>query len=405
VSPLNPRGRVLIIDDDHLVGAVMVAHSRAAGFEAKVTDSPEEFYTLARDWEPTFAVVDLVMGEVDGLAVLKRLAEMESDAIVVIASGMGSKILDSARQFAAASGLAYGGVLQKPFRRADVANVLNAGAHAREAPEPSVSIIDSWDAPTLARELRDAAEGDHLSVVYQPKVSCRDGNVAGYEALVRWHHPQLGLIPPTAFIPRAESLGLVGLVTDRVSATALAWFARSRFHTTEHLAINISATELTGPELGERLLAACSLAHVPPGRVVLEVTETSAVADEAGSLEVLTRLRLDGFQLSIDDFGTGYSSLSYLRDLPVDMVKLDQAFVSPADSGVSDLAFLQAIIGLAETLELVTIAEGIETVNQLGRLRETSCGFGQGYLLAYPGPIDAIEASLPTLRSDDERGR
>ena len=394
MSPLNPRGRVLIIDDDHLVGAVMVAHSRAAGFEAKVTDSPEEFYTLARDWEPTFAVVDLVMGEVDGLAVLKRLAEMESDAIVVIASGMGSKILDSARQFAAASGLAYGGVLQKPFRRADVANVLNAGAHAREAPEPSVSIIDSWDAPTLARELRDAAEGDHLSVVYQPKVSCRDGNVAGYEALVRWHHPQLGLIPPTAFIPRAESLGLVGLVTDRVSATALAWFARSRFHTTEHLAINISATELTGPELGERLLAACSLAHVPPGRVVLEVTETSAVADEAGSLEVLTRLRLDGFQLSIDDFGTGYSSMTQLSTLPFSEVKIDRSFVQDLGESLAAEVMVKSMLQLAQGLGLDCTAEGVETAAALETLTALGCDSAQGYYIAYPMPEAALEKWL-----------
>lgn len=396
------HGRVLIIDDDHLVGKMMVAHARAAGFDARVTDDPEEFYALERDWDPTYVVVDLVMGDVDGLMVLKHLAELKSNAAVVIASGMGSKILDSARQFAAASGLAYGGVLHKPFRRSDVARVLSAGAHVpgRE-PEPPSS-IESWTPEEFETALRTASEQGQLAVAYQPKVACVDGSVTGFEALVRWHHPQLGLISPVTFIPRAESLGLVALVTDFVAATALAWFSQARGHTQETISINISASELTNGDLGTRLQRACSHANLRPGRVVLEMTETSAVADEAGSLEVLTRLRLDGFQLSIDDFGTGYSSMTQLSNLPFSEVKIDRSFVQNLGESLPADVMVRSMLQLSQGLGLECVAEGVETATALSKLTELGCDYAQGYHIAYPMELDDLEPWLEA-RADSSR--
>ena len=395
------QGRVLIIDDDHLVGAMLVTHARAAGFDAKATDDPEEFYSLTLEWQPTFVVVDLVMGTVDGLTVLKRLAELKSDAAVVIASGMGSKVLDSARQFAAANGLAYGGVLHKPFRRADVAAVLAAGAHTPDTKEQGLDVLESWDAPTFENELRAAAADNQLAVVFQPKVSCADGTVTGFEALVRWRHPDVGLIPPMSFIPRAESMGLVGLITDSVATTALSWFAQSRSHTRERLAINISASELSGPGLGERLLAACSRANVRPERIVLEVTETSAIANAADSLEVLTRLRLDGFQLSIDDFGTGYSSMTQLSNLPFSEVKIDRSFVRNLGDSLPASVMVRSMLQLSRGLGLECTAEGVETSAALAVLAEMDCDFAQGYHIAHP----MAEADLESWLTQSTRQR
>lgn len=388
------RGRVLIIDDDPLVTKMMAAHARAAGFKAKVTDDPEEFYALADSWNPTFVVVDLVMGDVDGLAVLKRLAQMGSEAVVVIASGMGSKVLDSARQFAAASGLAYGGVLHKPFRRPDVAAVLNAGAHSPDAVERTLESLDLWDASAFEAELRSAATHGDLKVVFQPKIACLDGNVAGYEALVRWSHAQLGMILPNAFVPRAETAGLVSLITDSVVSTALAWFAHSRAGTTEHIAINISASELTGTSLAERLLAACALAEIAPKRVVIEVTETSTTADEAGALEVLTRLRLEGFQLSNDDFGTGYSSMTQLSNMPFSEIKIDRSFIQNLGKSVAADVVVRSMIQLGHGLGLHCTAEGIETAADLLTVTELGCDFAQGYFIARPMDEAALEEWL-----------
>lgn len=387
-----PAGRVLIIDDDHLVGAMLVAHSRAAGFDAQVTDDPEVFYNLVREWKPTFVVVDLVMGEVDGLTVLKALAEMGSDAAVVIASGMGAKILDSARQFAAASGLAYGGILHKPFRRANVAAVLAAGAHAPEPGSAAPDIFESWEPEQFEKALRKAAANDELGVAFQPKVACIGGLIVGYEALVRWTHPTLGAIPPDSFIPRAESLRLVHIVTDSVAATAMAWFASARAHTSEHLAINISASELTGTDLGKRLLAQCSNYGLDPSRVILEVTETSAVTDAVESLEVLTRLRLLGFQLSIDDFGTGYSSMVQLSTMPFSEVKIDRSFVrNLGDSDSSDV-MVKSMLSLSNDLGLLCTAEGVETAAAMDVLTRLGCDFAQGYHIGYPMKESDLEA-------------
>ncbi len=390
----TPRGRVLIIDDDHLVGTMMVLHARAAGFDAKATTDPEDFYTLAREWEPGFVVVDLVMGDVDGLAVLKRLSEMKSTAAVVIASGMGSKVLDSARQFAAASGLAYGGILAKPFRREDVKKVLNAGAQRPKTADPVLEVLDSWDPPTFARELREAFAHDDLTVAYQPKISCADGRVTGYEALVRWHHPRLGLIPPNAFIPRAESVGLAGLVTDAVASKALSWFVRSRFHTEERLAINISASELHGNDLPVRLRKACIQTSMPPQRITLELIETSAVANEAESLEVLTRLRLEGFQLSIDDFGTGYSSMTQLATMPFSEIKIDRSFVQKLGESLPADVMVKSMLQLAQGLGLECTAEGVETAAALDAVSQMGCDNAQGYYIARPMDEEALEKWL-----------
>ena len=172
MNDATTRGRVLIIDDDELVGKMLMAHARSAGFAAQLTTSPQEFYAIEREWKPTFVIVDLVMGEVDGLEVLKNLAQVRSGAAVVIASGMGAKILEAAQQFAAASGLAYGGVLHKPFRRAEVVAVLDAGAHTPDAREMSPDLLAAWDDAQFESALRAAAVQGDLAVVLQPKVSC-----------------------------------------------------------------------------------------------------------------------------------------------------------------------------------------------------------------------------------------
>lgn len=388
------RGRVLIIDDDHMVGAMLVSHARAAGFDAKVTDSPEEFFATERAWKPDFVVVDLVMGEVDGLSILKELAEAHSTAAVVIASGMGSKILEAAQQFAAASGLAYGGVLSKPFRRADVAAVLEAGARSPEAPDSTADVLGSWSNERFELALREAAHNGELSVAYQPKVSCVDGSVTGYEALVRWEHPIHGNIPPVSFIPRAESVGLVSIVTDAVTSAALTWFGSHRLATREHLSINISATELTSTDLASRLLATCEECNVPAHRIVLELTETGAMSDATASLEVLTRLRLDGFQLSIDDFGTGYSSMAQLSNMPFSEVKIDRSFVRNLGTSLPADVMVRSMLQLSRGLGLECTAEGVETEEAMRVLSDLGCDYAQGYLIARPMPADVLEQWL-----------
>ena len=256
--------------------------------------------------------------------------------------------------------------------------------------------------PTASRRPFDARwHAIELGVAFQPKVACVDGRLVGYEALVRWSHPSLGAIPPDAFIPRAESLHLISLVTDSVAATSMAWFASARAHTSERLAINISAVELTGSDLGTRLLAECKRSGVDPSRIILEVTETSAMANPTESLEVLTRLRLDGFQLSIDDFGTGYSSMVQLSTMPFTEVKIDRSFVHNLGESLPAEVMVRSMLQLSRGLDLECVAEGVETAAALDVLTELGCDFCPG--LPHRVPHDRVRPRGMDPRSRRQR--
>jgi EAL domain-containing protein (putative c-di-GMP-specific phosphodiesterase class I)/ActR/RegA family two-component response regulator len=388
------KGRVLVIDDDPMVGRMLVAHIRAAGYEATLTDDPEQFIQLAREWKPTHVFVDLVMGDTDGLTVLSRLAEAEVDAAVVIQSGMGGRVLDAARQVAQANGLPYAGVLNKPFTRADVAEVLAHSIDAPVRPDPTPVELDDWSPAQFEDELRGAASSGALGVAYQPKVTCHEGRLVGFEALARWTHPGIGAIPPISFVPRAESMGLVSVVTDAVARAAAEWFAGRAPNGRERLCINISASELVTSDLHGRLTAICSAAGVSPERIVLEVTETSAMGDTTVSLEVLTRLRLDGFQLSIDDFGTGYSSMTQLASMPFTEVKVDRSFVQNLGNSLPAEVMVRSMLQLSRGLGLECTAEGVETALALDVLSRLGCDFAQGYHIARPMPGSEVEGWL-----------
>jgi len=251
----------------------------------------------------------------------------------------------------------------------------------------------------LAEALQTAVATKAITLAYQPIADLHTGSVVGLEALARWSDPKLGDVSPSDFIPVAEQMGLIQELGAQVIVTACGDVARWRAETGSdaYVSVNVSPLQLDDDEFPAFVIATLNDQNLEPATLVLEVTEGLLLQER--SRETLRELRELGVRVAIDDFGTGYSSLSYLRQLPVDMVKIDQAFVSSVESGVADLAFLQAIIRLAETLHLVTIAEGIETATQLGVLQATACAYGQGYLLARPGPIADIPAALPAIGS------
>jgi len=257
----------------------------------------------------------------------------------------------------------------------------------------------------LAAALQTAVAAGAITLAYQPIADLHTGAVVGVEALARWSDPELGDVPPSAFITVAEQTGLIQELGGQVIVRACGDVARWRVATGSdaYVSVNVSPLQLEDDEFPGFVVRALRDHGLAPTSLVLEVTEGLLL--EVSSLETLRELRAHGVRVSIDDFGTGYSSLSRVRKLPVDMVKIDQAFVSSVESGVADLAFLQAIIQLAETLHLATIAEGIETATQLGQLQSMACEYGQGYLLARPGPIAHILATLPAIRSAHEHGR
>ena len=387
--------RVLIIDDDPDVGRLLEIQIKATGRETQLTDDPEEFLTLHREWNPDFVVVDLVMPKMDGLDVLTHLARDRCTARVIISSGMGGRVLDAARRFADANGLVIAGVLGKPHTQAELRAVLDRHESptipTKSTAAESAPALTSWRPTEFQVAFRAAVMGDEFAVAYQPKVDCKTGSVAGYEALARWTHPDRGTIPPDEFVPMAERFGLIGLLTERVMRDALGWFAGRPRAEGVRIAINISAGEFDEPSLDKRFVTACAEAGVAPSEVVLEITETSAMADPARSLQLLTRLRLEGFHLSLDDFGTGYSSMLQLARLPFSELKVDRSFVTTAATSDESVIVVRSIIDLGHALGMHLTAEGVEDAWVLALLADLGCDYAQGFYIARPMLPEALD--------------
>jgi diguanylate cyclase (GGDEF)-like protein len=245
----------------------------------------------------------------------------------------------------------------------------------------------------LVSELRRAIDDGALTVHYQPKVGLADRELLGVECLVRWEHPEHGLVSPDDFIPVAEHTGLVGALTSRVLRTALAqckaWNDAGR---PLGVSVNLSSRSLLDPEFPdelERLLSECAL---PPQLLTLEITESGMVGDADRPLPTLRRLHAMGVRLAVDDFGTGYSSLAYLRHLPVHEVKIDKSFVLGMATDSGDLAIVRAIVDLGRHLGLSVVAEGVESEMTLALLENMGCDVAQGFLFSRPLPRERIEA-------------
>ncbi|HET6551717.1 MAG TPA: GGDEF domain-containing phosphodiesterase, partial [Solirubrobacter sp.] len=245
----------------------------------------------------------------------------------------------------------------------------------------------------LKEELENAIKFRDLIVQYQPIVDLATGEAIAVEALVRWNHADRGRVPPAEFIPLAEDTGLIIPLGRYVLEEACTRVAER--HPNLKVQINLSAIELEDPALISTIEGVLERTGIAPERLVLEVTETLLVKDAERGALTLQQLRDLGVQLALDDFGTGYSSLSYLRNLPLDTLKIAREFVEGLAFSDHDAAFVRLIVGLAKTVGLKVVAEGIETRAQLDMLREIGCDLGQGYYFAAPMDVDADWHAAP----------
>jgi diguanylate cyclase (GGDEF)-like protein len=256
---------------------------------------------------------------------------------------------------------------------------------------------EATDRLEIQSALHRAIERDELRVHYQPVVELETGTVTGVEALVRWQHPQLGLVSPASFIPLAEETGLIVPVGGWVLAQATAQLARWRKQSWGRsltVSVNLSARQLRQPELIPALMATLLATGMDPEALCLELTETTFMEDAGSHRDTLAEIRALGLGLAIDDFGTGYSSLTYLKRFPVTVVKVDQAFVKGLGENAADTAIVKSVIDLAHALGLVVVAEGVETAEQVTHLRALGCDLGQGYFFARPQPAEDLELTI-----------
>ena len=269
------------------------------------------------------------------------------------------------------------------------------GRHTLFEPAMHATLLKRVD---LAADLSRAVQDSQLHLCYQPEVHLRSGRIVGLEALLRWHHPTRGEVSPGEFIPIAEDSGLIvpigRWVLQQACHQAKRWQQQWPATPPLTLAVNLSARQLQHPAILDEVRAALAAADLDPHNLVLEITETAVMEQLHAAVAILTRLRELGVRLALDDFGTGYSSLSYLQRLPVDILKIDRTFIGGVTGSAEESALARAIITLGQTLGLETVAEGIETAEQLATLRELGCQLGQGYHLARPLGPTAVDALL-----------
>ena len=243
--------------------------------------------------------------------------------------------------------------------------------------------------------LRHGIEREEFELFYQPVVELDTSEVVGYEALVRWNHPELGLLPPSEFIPVAEDSGLIVALGERILREAIRqsaiWRAAPRSSRSSNVAINLSARQLDTPGLVDAVRHALVDFDADPAQITFEITETVVLNDVETVVHTLTDLKRLGVRLSLDDFGTGYSSLTYLCRLPIDTVKVDRSFISQLGTATRDASIVEMVIAMARTLQLDVVAEGVETAQQAEVLRGWGCRYAQGYLFARPQPVADLD--------------
>lgn len=400
IHALEVLKRLLILDDDEAVGRTLGFIAKDLGFEVRAFTHPAEFFDALDRWSPTHIAIDLVMPEMDGIEAMRLLAERGCQASIIITSGMDSRVLDSARRTATGQGLREVHTISKPFSR-DLLRRLLCDDQAR-----GTELRSEIDSPPLddfvitEDRLRQGLQQHQLVMTYQPKIACGTGALAGFEALVRWAPTPELLILPDQFVPLAESSGLIKLLTEQVCEQALRWLSRNFTGSGAlTLAINFSAKNLADTHMAEWITDLCRQHGVDPAQVIVELTESSAMDDPVKSLALLTRLRMQGFQLSIDDFGTGFSSLVQLVRLPFSELKVDKSFVMTALESREARAVIKSIVDLGKSLGLRVTAEGVEDAATLDYITGVGCDFAQGYFIS--GPLLDHEAVAWTKRMRD----
>ena len=293
----------------------------------------------------------------------------------------------------------HAGNSEELLQRADIAMYVAKETHAGFVLFDPTQDQHSPRRLALLGDLRRALESQQLLLHYQPKIDARSGQLLGVEALVRWQHPEHGLLSPAEFIPLAERTGLIHPLTYYVLDAALRQCRR--WHNAGHevsVAVNVSARRLLDVGFPDQVASLLATWEVPAARLVVEITESTIMADPAHALEILGRLNAMGVQLSIDDFGTGYSSMAYLKTLPVHELKVDRSFVTQMSSNPSDATIVHSTVDLGHNLGLRVVAEGVEDQRTWHELAALGCDAIQGYYISKPMPVDDLNQWLNQVR-------
>jgi EAL domain-containing protein (putative c-di-GMP-specific phosphodiesterase class I)/AmiR/NasT family two-component response regulator len=376
---------VLLVDDSAAQRAYAVALCHELGItEVREASNGQEALALlaALTTPPDLLIIDLEMPTMDGPELLTRLRERGIESPIIVASSRERSLLHSVQDMGGGMGLCLLGALQKPLRLEALSDMLRNWHSVVDKRKQAARTL-----PVDPEALSAGLDRGEIVVHYQPQIAVHTGQVHGVEALARWNHPTLGLVHPDHFIPMAEEHGLIHKLTLQVMNEAMLQTAMWNAQGMDlSIAINLSPLLLDRPDLLQEISGMQQCYDLRAERVVLEITETSLLRELSVALAVLTRLRLRGFGLSLDDYGTGFSSMQQLARIPFTELKIDRSFVHGVHQRESVQVMLRSALEMARRLGLNTVAEGVESVEDLWLLQEYGCTFVQGWLMGKAMP-------------------
>ncbi|MES2104951.1 MAG: EAL domain-containing response regulator [Pseudomonadota bacterium] len=378
---------LLIIDDEKEVGEFAGIVAQSLGFEYTATTNAGDFLGALND-DVTLIMMDLMMPDMDGIELLRLLGQQKCRTTLILMSGYDKRVLETAEELAQTLGLSVAGHLQKPFRLPELQNLLKSYALLNVVAPVARKVSKA----VTKEELQRAMVREELVLHYQPQLDIVTGKVMGVEALVRWQHPERGLVFPDDFIPQAEVLGVIdelGWYVARLALSEIRQFVNREGEQLK-LSLNVSPQSLHDLQLPDTFIALARQYGVAPENVVLEITESGLIKELASALDILTRLRMKRVHLSIDDFGTGYAMMQQLRHVPATELKIDKSFVHDMHQLNSARVVVRKTIEIGHELGMKIVAEGVETKAQLEFLRLNGCDIAQGYYFSRPISAEAL---------------
>lgn len=372
---------LIAFDDDTQILEIVSSIAEKAGYKPVTDTQPDRLLAALPTHKPRLIVLDLQMPRMDGIQVLRALAELEVTAGIVLLTGMDERTMAAAEGYAQSRGLNMIAMLQKPFVPEDLLAILQDAGDSLAELQPE--------------HLRDAIINEELVVYYQPTIRrFADGSwdIAAMEALLRWNHPAKGLLAPDRFIELGETNGLGSAMTDFVIQRGIEQLKGWQLlRINLGLRINISAGLIADLDFPDRLEATLSAHDIDPSLLTLEITETAMLGQNSDMFDIMTRLRVKNVNLAIDDFGIGYSSLTQLFAMPFNEMKIDKSLMIRTPQSKEASIMVAALVDLAHKLNLSVCAEGVETQEALRYLASIGCDSAQGFYISQPIPASQVK--------------
>jgi EAL domain-containing protein (putative c-di-GMP-specific phosphodiesterase class I)/FixJ family two-component response regulator len=388
---MNALDLILLVDDDAFAVKVISLQLKKLGFSnLKAFTEPVEaldFFKLNSEQIVTI-VCDLQMPTLDGIEFVREVGAYGFEGQLLLVSGEDPRVLRSAQKLVSAMGLKILGGIQKPVKLEILTEIFSTNNPALRLP--------TAERQGLAEHVQSALETNQFVNFYQPKVAVKTGEIVGWEALIRWQHPTLGVVGPASFLPEIENKGLGNPLLLHVLSGptgALALLRDCGVSDPEmKIAVNLADSNLQDARLPDMLFDLCRQFGVSQKQLVLEISEDRVAVNRMLAATTLSRLALKGFSLSLDDFGAGKTTMGDLSDIAIDELKFDRSFISNVHRDGGQKIALNSCIKMAQTLGMNTVAEGVETLEEWRVIQELGCTVVQGFLIAKPMPVAAMAA-------------